>query len=83
MVTTMPAKKIGSCVRYDYLTRAEEAVFWHEQRNDVGVAISARDHQAALDGKQVTVKPRTQRSKPNLEPEGKPKRRERLPHNPS
>jgi len=71
MVTTMPAKKIGSCVRYDYLTRAEEAVFWHEQRNDVGVAISARDHQAALDGK------------PNLEPEGKPKRRERLPHNPS
>ncbi len=67
---------------YTHLNKAEEQIFWHEQRNDIGIAISARDRQAALDGKQVTVKQRTRRSKPDLEQEGKPRRRERLPHNP-
>jgi len=52
---------------YWYLTKAQEAAFWHRERNAVGVAISARDRQAVKDGKRVTVEqrppPRTQKPK--------------------
>ena len=44
---------------YPYLTKAREAAFWHQQRKSIGVAISARDCQAAREGKKVTVEPRT------------------------
>jgi len=54
----MPAKKIGSCTRYDYLTPGEERLFWHEQRNSPGVAITARDRLAVQQGKKVTVQER-------------------------
>jgi len=43
---------------YRYLTKAQEAAFWHHERNAVGVAISARDRQAVKDGKKVTVERR-------------------------
>jgi hypothetical protein len=54
----MPAKKIGKCTRYDYLTAGEERLFWHEQRKSPGVAITARDRIAVQQGKQVTVQVR-------------------------
>jgi hypothetical protein len=41
-----------------YLTKAQEQVFWHEQRNSVEVAITARDRQAVKEGKRVSVQPR-------------------------
>jgi len=43
---------------YRYLTKAQEAAFWHRERNSIGVAISARDRQAVKDGKKVTVEQR-------------------------
>lgn len=54
----MPAKKIGTCTWYPYLTKAEEQGFWHQQRNSPGVAITARDRLAVQQGKQVTVQVR-------------------------
>lgn len=54
----MPAKKIGSMTYYTHLTKAEEQVFWHEQRNAPGVAVTARDRLAVKQGKQVTVQVR-------------------------
>lgn len=46
------------------LTKAQEAVFWHEQRNAPGVAITARDRQALKEGKAVKVE---QRARPESE----------------
>jgi len=56
----MPAKKIGNCTWYTYLTPGEERLFWHEQRNSPGVAITARDRLAVQQGKKVTVQERLQ-----------------------
>lgn len=41
------------------LTKAQEAVFWHEQRNSLGTPITARDRQAVKEGKTVKVEQRT------------------------
>ena len=45
------------------LTKAQEQVFWHKQRKSPGVAITARDRQAASEGKRVAIKQR-----PSLKP---------------
>lgn len=71
----MPAKKIGSCTRYDYLTKAEEQVFWHEQRHAPGVAISFAARRAAMQGKQVTVNVRKPEDAPS-QPVDKPEPRD-------
>lgn len=44
---------------YSYLTKAQEAAFWRQQRKSIGVAISARDRQAVREGKKVTVEHRS------------------------
>jgi hypothetical protein len=44
---------------YPYLTKAQEAAFWHQQRDSIGIAVSARDRQAVREGKKVTVERRT------------------------
>jgi len=54
----MPKTINGSSVYYSYLTKGEERAFWHKQRKSLGVAITARDRQAAQEGKQVTVQQR-------------------------
>lgn len=62
----MPSKKIGNCTWYTYLTPGEERLFWHEQRNSPGVAITARDRLAVQQGKKVTVKIRKAPPPPDL-----------------
>jgi len=54
----MPKTIHGSSVYYSYLTKAEEQAFWHEQRNSIGLPITARDRQAVREGKKVTVEQR-------------------------
>jgi hypothetical protein len=44
---------------YSKLTKAQEQVFWHKQRNSPGMAITARDRQAVKEGKKVSVQPRS------------------------
>ncbi len=46
-------------VYYSRLTKAQEAVFWHQERKSIGVAISARDRQAVREGKKVAVERRS------------------------
>lgn len=60
----MPSKKVGKCTVYDYLTVAEEQVFWHKQRNAPGMAITARDRQAVKAGKTVSVQQRSPAKRP-------------------
>ena len=44
---------------YSKLTKAQEQVFWHKQRDSVGVAVTARDRQAVKAGKKVSVQQRS------------------------
>lgn len=46
------------------LTKAQEQVFWHEQRSSPGVAITARDRQAVKAGKKVSVQQRSPAKRP-------------------
>jgi len=54
----MPYKMVGKCKWYTHLTPGEERAFWHEQRDEPGMAITARDRAAVQQGKQVTVQVR-------------------------
>lgn len=54
----MPFKMVGKCKWYTHLTPGEEQAFWHKQRDEPGVAITARDRAAVQQGKQVTVQVR-------------------------
>lgn len=56
----MPEEKPSKCVYRSRLSKAQEAVFWHNQRSSPGVAITARDRAAVQQGKQVTVQVRQQ-----------------------
>ena len=59
----MPAKKIGTCTWYPYLTKAEEQAFWHQQRNSPGVAIPASAVKAVKEGKTVVIEERKPRKR--------------------
>lgn len=54
----MPKKIEGSSVYYSHLTKGEEELFWHKQRDSIGLPITARDRLAVKQGKRVSVQRR-------------------------
>ena len=68
VTSPMPYKMVGKCKVYSYLTLGEERAFWHEQRDEPGLAVSAQSVKAVKEGKKVTIRVRSASKK--------------LPHNP-
>lgn len=68
VTSSMPYKIVGKCKWYTHLTPGEERAFWHEQRDEPGVGISAQSVKAVKEGKKVSIRVRTASKK--------------LPHNP-